>query len=230
MKYEFNKLIVISLGGSIVFPDQINTVFLKKFNLFIREFVKQDFQFVIVVGGGKICRNYQAAAHQVSRVNDEDKDWIGIHATRLNAHLLRTIFRDLADPVIFDNLNKIKKLKFPISIASGWRPGWSTDYVSARIADHFKVKEFVNAGKPAHVYEKDPQKFPMAKKFNQITWTIYRKLIPDKWKPGLNSPIDPVAAKFCENRKIKAIVINGKNLKNFENLLKGREFQGTIIE
>ena len=44
----------------------------------------------------------------MSRVTDEDKDWIGIHATRLNAHLLRTIFRDVADPVVIDIRGKSK--------------------------------------------------------------------------------------------------------------------------
>ena len=94
-------------------------------------------------------------------MTDEDKDWIGIHATRLNAHLLRTIFRDVADPVVIDIRGKIKKLRAPMTIASGWRPGWSTDYVAMRIAADFGVHEAVIAGKPAHVYNKDHASTPM---------------------------------------------------------------------
>ena len=58
---------------------------------------------MLVVGGGALARQFQDAAGIVTKVNDEDKDWIGIHSTRLNAHLLRTIFRDVADPVIIDS-------------------------------------------------------------------------------------------------------------------------------
>ena len=229
MHYNFKKIIVISLGGSIIYPDQIDTAFLKKFNSFIRKFLKKGYKFIIVTGGGKPARVFQEAAYKVSKINNEDKDWLGIHATRLNAHLLRTIFSDVADPVIFDIRHKIKSLKHPITIGSGWRPGWSTDFVSAQIAADFKIKEFVNAGKPAYVYERDPKKFPSARKFETLTWHKYRKLIPQKWIPGFSSPVDPVAARLCEKEKMSAIVINGKDLKNFENLLSGKNFQGTII-
>lgn len=230
MNYRFGKTIVISLGGSIVYPDQIDISFLKRFNLFVRKFPRHKHKFVVVVGGGRPARIFQDAAHKIARITDEDKDWIGIHATRLNAHLLRTIFRDLADPIIFDIRRKINKLAYPVTIGSGWRPGWSTDYVSAQIAADFKIKEFVNAGKPSHVYEKDPKKFPEAKKIENLTWKEYRKLVPAKWIPGFSSPVDPIAAKLCEREKMKAIIINGKNLRNFDNLLHGRNFQGTIIE
>lgn len=230
MRYQFSKTIVVSLGGSIVYPDQIDVKFLKHFNLFIRNFLKQGIKFVIVVGGGKLARDYQDSAHKISRLADEDKDWIGIHATRLNAQLLGSIFRDVSDPVVFDARRKMKALKYKITIGSGWRPGWSTDFVSAQIAADFKVKEFINAGKPAYVYEKDPKKFPKAKKFENLTWLEYRKLIPQKWIPGFSSPVDPIAARLCQKEKITAIVINGKNLKNFGNLLRGKDFSGTIIK
>lgn len=229
MNYKFNKTIVISLGGSIIYPESIDIVFLKKFNRFIRKFLKKGYKFIIVTGGGKPARIFQEAAYKVSKIKNEDKDWLGIHATRLNAHLLRTIFSDVADPVIFDIRRKIKSIKYKVTVGSGWRPGWSTDFVSAQIAADFGIKEFVNAGKPAYVYEKDPQKFPKAKKFETLSWGAYRKLIPAKWIPGFNSPVDPIAAKLCQKEKMVAIVINGKNLKNFENLLLGKNFQGTII-
>lgn len=229
MHYDFKKIIVISLGGSIVYPDQIDVKFLRSFNSFIRKFIKKGYKFVIVVGGGKPARNFQAAAYKVSKVPDEDKDWLGIHATRLNAHLLRTIFKDVANPVVFDKRYRIKKLNYPVTIGSGWRPGWSTDFVAAQIASDFEIKDFINAGKPTHVFECDPKKFLKAKKFDSLSWPEYRKLIPKKWIPGFSSPVDPVASRLCESKKVTAIIINGKNLKNFEQLLLGKNFKGTII-
>ncbi len=246
MSYQFKQTIIISLGGSIIYPDEIDINFLRKFNLFIRRFIKKGYKFIIVTGGGKPARVFQEAAYKVSKINNEDKDWLGIHATRLNAHLLRTIFSDVADPEIIDSREKSierakakktseaqphtnAKLWYGVTIGSGWRPGWSTDFIAAQIAADFKIKEFVNAGKPAYVFEKDPQRFPQAKKFEKLSWGAYRKLIPSKWIPGFSSPVDPIAAKLCQKEKMAAIVINGKDLKNFKNLLSGKDFQGTII-
>ena len=110
MHYKFNKTVVVALGGSIVHPDGIDVVFLKKFKKFITPFIKNGTKFVFVVGGGTLSRRFQEAAERVTKVTDEDKDWIGIHATRLNAHLLRTIFRDVADPVIIDIRGRLTKL------------------------------------------------------------------------------------------------------------------------
>jgi uridylate kinase len=229
MKYKFPKTVVVALGGSIVHPDGIDTKFLKNFKKFLTPFLRRGIKFVLVIGGGKLSRNFQEAAAQVSRVTDEDKDWIGIHATRLNAHLLRTIFRDVADPVVIDIRGRIKKLRAPVTIAAGWRPGWSTDYVAMRLTADFGAREAVIAGKPAHVYNKDHAKYANAIPLHKLTWREYRKLIPAKWKPGLHAPVDPVGAALGARESLKAIVIDGRNIKNFGALLNGKEFKGTII-
>lgn len=229
MKYRFGKTIVVALGGSIVYPDQIDSAFIKKFRSLILRLLKKGHKFVIVVGGGRSARLFQEAAQAVGPVTDEDKDWLGIHATRSNAHLLRTIFRDVADPVIIDSHDKMKVLKCPVTIASGWRPGWSTDYIAVAIAEHFKTKEVIIAGKPNYVYDKDPNKYKGAKALPEISWSNYRKLIPEKWSPGAHSPVDPVGARLAQKREIAAIIMDGKDLKNFEEMIGGNEFKGSII-
>lgn len=229
MKYKFEKTIVIALGGSIMYPEAIDIQFLKNFKTFILKRLQDGSRFVIVAGGGRIARVYQEAAGKVSKIADDDKDWIGIHGTRLNAHLLRTIFRNVADPIVIDSEHKMKKLRYPVAIASGWRPGWSTDYIAIALAQGFGVPEAVVAGKPAFVYDKDNQKHNGAKPFYSLSWQEYRRLIPGKWKPGIHAPVDPVAAKLAEQKKIKAIIVNGKDLKNFSNLLSGKDFKGTLI-
>lgn len=234
MYYKFSKTIVIALGGSIVHPDAIDTKFLKDFKKFLVPFLRRGTRFVLVVGGGQLARRFQEAAHSVSKLADEDKDWIGIHATRLNGHLLRTIFRDVADPVMVDARHRIAAPKYPVTIAAGWRPGWSTDYVAMQLAADFGAGEVIVAGKPSHVYEKDPGKVARAKKaavkkFDRMSWGDYRKLIPSKWKPGLHAPVDPVGAALGERAGVRAIIVDGRNLKNFAALLNGNDFQGTII-
>jgi uridylate kinase len=229
MNYKFSKTVVVALGGSIVHPDGIDTRFLKNFKKFLAPYLKNGTRFVLVLGGGALARRFQNAAQEVAKVNDEDKDWIGIHATRLNAHLLRTVFRDVANPVIIDARSKIARLRYPVTVAAGWHPGWSTDYVALQIAADLKVKEVVIAGKPDHVYEKDFVKYPDAKSFASLSWRNYGKLIPKKWKPGLHAPIDPVGAALAARENLKAIVLDGRDLKNFGALLKGKEFKGTIV-
>lgn len=229
MRYHFGKTIVIALGGSVMYPDGIDHDFLRHFREFIRKFARSGTNFVIVAGGGRLARSYQEAAAKITRVTDEDKDWLGIHATRSNAHLLRTMFSEIADPVVIDARGKIKKLHYSVTIASGWRPGWSTDYIALRLAADFGLGEVVIAGKPDWVYDRDFTKHKNVRAYSEISWKEYRRLIPAKWKPGLHAPVDPVGAKLAERASLAAIVINGKNLKNFRNLLLGREFTGTII-
>lgn len=236
-KYNFGKVVVVALGGSIMHPDKIDIVFLKNFRKFILKWIRRDKKFVIVAGGGSVARDYQKAANSVIKLSNEDKDWIGIHATRLNAHLLRTIFRREANPVVVDSRSKIKttnyKLKtknYKLTIASGWRPGWSTDYISLKIADSFKIKEAIIAGSPAFVYTHDPKKRKNVRPIKKLSWRDYRKLIPSKWVPGSHAPVDPIGAKLAGSRKLAAIIIKGTDIKNFDNLLAGKEFKGTIIK
>jgi len=210
-------------------PDKINVNFLKKFRKLILKFTKRGKKFVIVAGGGKIARNYQKAAAKIIKITYEDLDWIGVHSTRLNAHLLRTIFFKESCPIILDNPYKPIHTKKPIIIASGWKPGWSTDFISILLAKRFGAKEAIIAGKPPYVYDKDFMRYKDAKPFKKVDWKNYRKIIGSRWIPGMPSPVDPIGAKLAQKTKLKAIIIKGTNLKNFENLLLGKPFEGTVI-
>ena len=225
-----NKKFVVALGGSIICPKEIDVLFLKNFCSFLKKEVKKGKKFVIIAGGGYVARQYQAAASEITKVLDEDKDWIGIHATRINAHLLRTIFRNECSPVVFDKRFKLKAFgKNPIIIASGWEPGCSTDFDAVQIAVDLKIKEVIVLGKPAYVYTADPQKDKTATPIKSLTWSDYIKMIPKKWVPGLHSPVDPVAAQLARKKEIKVVVAN-KDLDNFKKIITDSEFKGTAIE
>jgi len=229
---ENSKTIIISLGGSIISPQvgKININFLKKFRRLILKFLKKGFKFIIIVGGGKIGRLYQSAASKIAKLLNEDRDWLGIHTTRLNAHLLRTIFRRVAYPVILDEPKKPIKNNWELLVAAGWRPGWSTDYIAVLLARRFKIKELINAGDVPFVYDKDPDIYKNAKAFKKISWKDFRKIVGWRWSPGLSTPFDPVAAKLAEKLKIRVFIIKGTGIKNFERILSGKKFRGTIIQ
>jgi len=220
---------VLGLGGSVIFPHEINTLFLKKFFLFIERHIKQGKKFVIVAGGGKLARILQKGLNKISKFSQRDKDILGIEATKINAQLLKIIFKKFSCPQILDKRFKIKDFKrYKIIIASGWRPGFSTDFVAVQIAKDFKIKKIVLISNIDYVYDKDPKKYKDAKPIKKISWEDYLKLIPSKWRPGLNAPVDPVAARFSKKNKLEVILASA-SLSNLEKILEGKEFKGTII-
>ncbi len=223
---------IISLGGSIIVPNgSIDTDYLKSFNKFIRSRVKNGDRFVIITGGGGVAREYQRAARGVADLTRDDLDWLGIHATRMNAHLLRTIFRDIARPAICKDPSRVKaSAKYPVIIAAGWKPGWSTDYVATRIAKRLKADMVINLSNIDYVYDKDPKKYKSAKRLEEVTWPAFRKIVGNKWDPGMNMPFDPVASRLAHQSKIPVAILNGHDLKNLGAMMNGGKFKGTSIK
>jgi uridylate kinase len=226
------ETIVMSVGGSLIVPDNIDTLFLTSLkNLVEDQIATHGRRFIIIAGGGKTARRYQDAAGAVSNLDPEDLDWMGIHATRLNGHLLRTIFRDIAHPVMVTNPDDVIDIpkRIPLVIAAGYRPGASTDLRAVQIAKHVKSHKLINLSNIDYVCREDPRKNPNAERIKDISWSDFRKLIPEEWSPGLSSPFDPVAAREAEASHIEVAVINGEKTIEIENYLNGLPFAGTQI-
>ena len=51
------KVIVLSLGGSLIIPDSINTTYLKTFKKVLLK-NKSKYKFIVVCGGGSLARKY----------------------------------------------------------------------------------------------------------------------------------------------------------------------------
>jgi len=224
------KTYVISIGGSLIVPpDGIDWHFLREFRALILEKIKQGHKFFLIAGGGRTSRNYVEAASRVVKIEREDLDWLGIHATRLNAHLLRTIFRDQANPEIIKNPTYRLFNEKKIMVASGWKPGWSTDYMATMLAQEYDVKTIINLSDIDYVCDKDPNKHQDAKIMPKMTWPQFRKIVGNKWDPGLNAPFDPIASKKAQELGIEVIIMNGKNIENLKNYFDGKKIKGTVI-
>lgn len=225
------KTVIFSVGGSLIISNGgIDTNFLQKFNQLIRNYVKKGRRFFLVAGGGILARYYRDAAKKVVNISNEDLDWLAIHATRLNAHLLRTIFQDIAHPRIIENYNKkLINWKEPVVIGAGWKPGWSTDYDTVVLAQDYGAQMIINLSNINWVYDKDPKKFKDAKLIKRMTWEELEKLVGNKWTPGLNTPFDPIATKLAKRLNLTVIITNGKDLANLENILDDKSFKGTVI-
>jgi len=223
---------VISLGGSIVAPDGVNEGFLREFTALIGEFLMRDDKqrFIIVVGGGAPARAWQKAYRAISPAPvDEQADWIGIMATRLNAELVRAIMGEWCTQDVVYDPTQVEPLMGRVLVASGWKPGFSTDYDAVLLAERFQATAVINLSNIEKVYTDDPQKNPDAKPIDTISWADFCALTGDEWTPGKNSPFDPVASKHAAKIGLKVICAAGKNLPNLKSILMDEPFVGTTI-
>jgi uridylate kinase len=222
---------IISLGGSIIIPKTgFDIEFLKKFRQLIINRVKKGDKFILVVGGGSTCRQYQQAAKSVANLSDEQLDWLGIYTTWYNAEFVRLLFGDLAYKEIVKNpTNKIITNK-PIIIAGGWKPCCSTDYDAVLLAKTYGAKEVINASNVDYVYTADPKKDKSAQPLKNLTWEEFRKIMGDKWTPGANLPFDPLATKEAEKLGLEVKFVKGTELGEIERCLSGKKARGTNVK
>ncbi len=224
-----SEMIVLSLGGSLIYPKEIDVVYLKKFCALILQQIQKGKQFGIICGGGAICREYINKANQIVPLQPLQNDIIGIATTRANGQLVRELFSNEAyEEVIIDYSQKIKTDKH-IIIGAGWLPGCSTDKDAVLMAKMFDAKTVINLTNVDYVYDKDPRKFSVAKPIKKASWKEFKKIVGGEWKAGMNLPFDPVAAALAEKEKMKVIILHGLNLPNLENCLEGTGFIGTVI-
>ncbi len=223
------ETIIISLGGSLIVPENIDVDFLKEFKALILAQISKGNKFVIITGGGKICRKYNEAAENIITPTKDDLDWLGIAVTRLNAELLRIIFGENAHAEIILDPNVVPKMDKPVMFGGGWKPGNSSDLAAIHAAISVGAKKLINLSNIDYVYDKDPRKNSDAIKIEKSSWADFRKLLPTEWEPGLNAPFDPIAAKQAESSGIEVNILNGKNISNLEKCLNGEKFQGTVI-
>jgi uridylate kinase len=229
------ETIVISLGGSLIVPEDIDIEFLKSFKTLILKHVSQGKRFVIDTGGGRTCRKYQAAAKEIIEdASKEDLDWIGLTVNNVNAQLVRVIFgKDACKKVYYDLREaelKESVTQYPVVIGGALEPGHSSDFDAVLAAKNVGAKKIINLSNTDYVYDSDPKKNPDAKKIEQISWKDYRNIIPKEWThAGLNSPFDPIASRAAEEGGIEVAIMNGKPIDNLDNYLDGKKFLGTII-
>ena len=211
-------------------PDKTDEEFVERFVQFISKEVAKGSQFFIVTGGGAAARRNIKKLKDSGEASNEAMDWAGIEATKDNAKLLVTAFGDLARQEIITDPSVKETQLHSVNVASGWKPGHSTDLVAVKLAETYGADTVINLSNIDYVFDKDPRKFPDARKFEHMSWPEFRNLFGSTWDPGANVPFDPVAAALAEKNKTKVVILNGTNLKNFQQFLAGKIFQGTVIK
>jgi len=223
---------VISLGGSIVAPDGVDTEFLASFRALLRTRITQhNERFVLVVGGGGPARRYQQAYRELNPdADNENADWIGIRATWLNAELVRAVFGpDCTQAVVTNPYEADTEAGDAVVVAAGWKPGFSTDFDAVVLAERFGADSVLNLSNIEQVYSADPKLDPGATPLERMNWNEFRKLVGEDWNPGANAPFDPVASRRAAELGLKVVVAAGRNLENLGEILSGGEYHGTTI-
>jgi uridylate kinase len=217
--------VVISLGGSLIVKDKLDLAFLKSFRELVTSFLFK-YRFIIVCGGGKLCRTYQTAARLLNVREDRELDRLGVKITELNAELVRSIFSEAAHKEVVQNY--FKKVRFAeVLVGAGWQPGHSTDYGAVMFARRYHAKMLINLTDVPYIFDDDPKKHPDAKPLETVKVKQYLNIVGRIFKPGMNAPFDPEAAKVIPP-KLKVCVL--KPLAEAEKLLNGQDFSGSVLQ
>lgn len=224
------KIIVISLGGSLIIPDEADYKFLKEFKRVI-ERNSDKYKFIIVCGGGSVARKYINALSE-SGANEEFQSFAGISATRMNARFVSYFFGYDPDRGIPHTVRTLKKyLKRRDIVFCGaleYKPKQTSDSTAAEIAVSFG-SNFVNLSNVSGLFDKDPTENKDAKLIPYISWedfvTMAKRI---KFKPGQHFVLDQSAAKIIRDYKVETYLI-GSDMKEFNNFLNGKKFIGSII-
>jgi len=221
--------VVLSLGGSMVMQD-FNAERIKAYAEAIEKIASKHTVFV-VVGGGKIARNYITTARKLG-ADETLCDYMGIGVTRLNAMLLASAIKK-APKVIPEDFRQAYELSLshPVVIMGGTFPGHTTDATAALLAEFVNADVLLNATSVNGVYSADPRKDPNAVRYDRIKAKELVKIASaGETKAGSSNVIDLLAAKVIERSGIKTVVFLGEP-ENIEKAIRGDvEEIGTVVE
>ena len=222
---------IISLGGSLIAPGEVDTRFVAGFCAMLREQVDAypERRFVVVCGGGDPARRYQAAYRSVAAHPTETaEDWVGIAATRLNGELIKRIFGELAPHEVVTDPTTVTGMEARVLVAAGWKPGFSHDYDAAIIAERLAAAHIVKLSSVGRIHSADPRIDPLASAYDHLSWSALRDLTGDRWSPGHHAPFDPIATAHCAARRV-TLVVAGRDLANLRRIIDGEPFSGTTV-
>jgi uridylate kinase len=224
------KTRVISLGGSLIIPDKINTPFLKSLRQVILKNIKNN-KFIIICGGGTVARNYIDALAE-DKKSIYLQSLIGISSTRINARFMSYFFGIDPKKGIPRDMKHVESLlrQNDIVFCGGLRyaPNQTSDATAVRLANYFNT-DFINLTNVKGLYDKNPFKYKDAKFISKATINDLEKAVKKiSNKPGMHGPVDYTAMHLIKENKIKTYII-GKDTRQLDNLLNGKDFIGTTI-
>ncbi len=230
--------IILKLSGEALSANSkkvINQDVLKGIALEISELIKENYEVGIVVGGGNIWRGVEAQELGMDR---SQADYMGMMATIMNSLALQdslekigvdtrvlTALRvdSVAEPYIRRKaIRHLEKKRVVIFAGGTGMPYFSTDTNTMLKAAEVGASKVLMAKNGVDgVYDKDPNVYNDAKKFENLT---FREMLTQKLKV-----IDLTAASMAEENDLEVIVFDMNQKNNILRALKDQK-TGTIIK
>lgn len=226
------KVMVISLGGSLIVPEKVDFKFLKSFKKTLKKHYK-DWKFVIVCGGGSIARKYISLLEHNNKNSEKELSMAGIRITRMNALILMEIFgkKEANDKLPLDMRevkNNLHKNSVVICGALRYAPKSTSDGTAARLA-HYLGAEFINMTNVKGLFTANPFTNKNARFIPHESWKDFDKRANAmKYHSGQHFVLDQKAATMIRQNKTKTYIIDA-DTRNIDKILKGKPFVGTLI-
>lgn len=227
------KVIVISLGGSLIVPKKMDFNVLESFKHVLRKHYRTH-RFVVVCGGGTIAREYISLIKHEKRSHKEES-LAGIRATRMNAEFMMQFFgKDDANdklPMDMEEVeDNLKKNNVVFCGALRYTAKSTSDSTAARLANKFNTN-FINITNIQGLYTSNPITHPKTAKFiPRIGWEEFDKMANKrKYHSGQHFVLDQKAATLIHKHRIRTYII-GPHMSNLDKILSNKSFLGTLIE
>ena len=214
---------------------------IQKLISFITQESKRNFYFVC--GGGSLAREYRDKAKELGVIDADALDVLGIAVTHLNARLLLFALKAQDIDVLYLRspiTNPARKFDSNIIVTGGEDTGHTSDYIAVHGAISFaestsrKQIRVINLGVPGvfPMYNDRPEQDKQY--FKRLSFSDYLKMMPE-FAPGINIPFDTEAVKLaCEafsqkGIEVEIVITDWQDYANLGRVLKGVNFQGTIL-
>ena len=200
----------------------------------IKEIVDLGVEVSIVIGGGNIFRGISGAAQGVDRVTG---DHMGMLATVINSLALQNSIEKLGVPTRVQTAIEMPKVAEPfikrraqrhlekgrvvIFGAGTGNPYFTTDTAAALRAIEMETDVVIKATKVDGIYDKDPVKYPDAKKYETVT---YNEVLAKDLKV-----MDATAISLCRENKLPIIVFNSLDEGNLKKVVMGENIGTTVV-
>jgi len=222
--------VVIRIGGSVL-ASPPNPTLMAKYADLLRSLKAKGHEFVVVVGGGSVARDFIELAEELG-LSEPEKDEVAILVSRIFARLLARKLGDLSHEEVPTSVEAAAEAleSGKIVMMGGLRPGMTTDAVAALVAEAIEADLLVKATNQDGIYDRDPKKHPDAKKIDRLSFRdLFQLFEENRHRAGIHQILDPEAVRILQQRKTKTVVVNGFHPENVALAIEGKRV-GTLIQ
>ncbi len=227
MKY---KRVLLKLSGEALSGDKGIGIDGKMLSTIAREVVdlhNMGVEVAVVVGGGNIHRGVAGATTGMDR---STSDYMGMMATVINSLALQDSIerqgvytrvmsaiemKEVAEPYIRRRaVRHLEKKRVVIFAAGTGNPYFTTDTTAALRANEISADLIMKATKVDGIYDKDPNQFSDAKKFDHLN---YLEVLSKEIKV-----MDSTAISLCMDNNMEIVVFNMFEHGNIQKVVEGQ--------